>query len=575
MNTLLQYLKPHKSAMILTVAVKFFATMMDLIIPSILAKIIDDAVPKNEPRLIYLWGSVMLLCAVLSIISNILANRTAAVTSGKVTEKLRHDLFSRVSYLSAQQLDGLTQSSAVSRLTSDTYYINQFLNRTQRMGVRAPLLLIGGLIMTLTLDFRLTLVLLFTLPFISVIVYQITKRSIPIYTKQQRVLDKLIRVMQENITGVRIIKALSKTQYEQDRFDGVNMNLADTGEQARRISALSSPLTSITLNLGLTIVVVAGAYMVNQGLSTTGTIIAFLNYFTLITMAMMGITRIFIMFSRGISSAGRVAEILKLPEDLKTADGEGLSPTNQYLSFEEVSFSYNHIDNNLANINFSLAKGETMGIIGATGSGKTTLINLMLRLYDADKGKILIKGQDIKTMTAVNLRSSVGVVFQNDFIIAGTIRENISYYRDIPDEQIWQAAQDAQAAQFIRDTGEGLDYLVAQKGNNLSGGQKQRILIARALAGKPELLILDDSSSALDYRTDAALRKALNENYQNTTTVIIAQRVSSIMSADRIMVLDDGQQIGYGRHEQLLQTSPIYLDIASTQMGMEGGDLFG
>ena len=259
MNTLLQYLKPHKSAMILTVAVKFFATMMDLIIPSILAKIIDDAVPKNEPRLIYLRGSVMLLCAVLSIISNILANRTAAVTSGKVTEKLRHDLFSRVSYLSAQQLDGLTQSSAVSRLTSDTYYINQFLNRTQRMGVRAPLLLIGGLIMTLTLDFRLTLVLLFTLPFISVIVYQITKRSIPIYTKQQRVLDKLIRVMQENITGVRIIKALSKTQYEQDRFDGVNMNLADTGEQARRISALSSPLTSITLNLGLTIVVVAGA----------------------------------------------------------------------------------------------------------------------------------------------------------------------------------------------------------------------------------------------------------------------------------------------------------------------------
>ena len=575
MNTLLQYLKPHKSAMILTVAVKFFATMMDLIIPSILAKIIDDAVPKNEPRLIYLWGGVMLLCAVLSIVSNILANRTAAVTSGKVTEKLRHDLFSRVSYLSAQQLDGLTQSSAVSRLTSDTYYINQFLNRTQRMGVRAPLLLIGGLIMTLTLDFRLTLVLVFTLPFISVIVYQITKKSIPIYTKQQRVLDKLIRVMQENITGVRIIKALSKTQYEQDRFDGVNMNLADTGEQARRISALSSPLTSITLNLGLTIVVVAGAYMVNQGLSTTGTIIAFLNYFTLITMAMMGITRIFIMFSRGISSAGRVAEILKLPEDLKIADGEGLSPTDRYLSFEEVSFSYNHIDNNLANINFSLAKGETMGIIGATGSGKTTLINLMLRLYDADKGKILIKGQDIKTMAEVDLRSSVGVVFQNDFIIAGTIRENISYYRDIPDEQIWQAAQDAQAAQFILDTGEGLDYLVAQKGNNLSGGQKQRILIARALAGKPELLILDDSSSALDYRTDAALRKALKKNYQNTTTVIIAQRVSSIMGADHIMVLDDGQQIGYGRHEQLLQTSPIYQDIASTQMGMEGGDLFG
>ena len=575
MNTLLQYLKPHKSAMILTVAVKFFATMMDLIIPSILAKIIDDAVPKNEPRLIYLWGGVMLLCAVLSIISNIFANRNAAVTSGKITQQLRHDLFSRVSYLSAQQLDGLTQSSAVSRLTSDTYYINRFLNRTQRMGVRAPLLLIGGLIMTLTLDFRLTLVLVFTLPFISIIVYQITKKSIPIYTKQQKVLDKLIRVMQENISGVRIIKALSKTEYEQDRFDQVNVNLADTGQQARRISAMSSPLTSITLNLGLTIVVVAGAYMVHQGLSTTGTIIAFLNYFTLISMAMMGITRIFIMFSRGISSAGRVAEILKLPEDLKISAGENVTPTDQYLSFEGVSFSYRNIEDNLTNINFSLSRGKTMGIIGATGSGKTTLINLILRLYDADKGKILIKGQDIKTMSEDNLRSSVGVVFQNDFIIAGTVRDNISYYRSIPDEIIWQAAQDAQAAQFIIDTGDGLDYMVAQKGNNLSGGQKQRILIARALAGKPELLILDDSSSALDYQTDAELRKALKNNYQKTTTVIIAQRVSSIMGADHIMLLDDGQQIGYGRHEELLQTSPIYQDIASTQMGMEGGALFG
>ncbi|NLC33621.1 MAG: ABC transporter ATP-binding protein [Clostridiales bacterium] len=573
MNTLLQYLKPHKGAMILTVSVKFFATMMDLIIPSILAKIIDDAVPKNEPRLIYQWGAVMILCAVLSIISNIFANRNAAVTSGKITQKLRHDLFSRVSYLSAQQLDGLTQSSAVSRLTSDTYYINQFLNRTQRMGVRAPLLLIGGLIMTLTLDFRLTLVLVFTLPFISIIVYQITKKSIPIYRKQQRVLDDLIRVMQENIAGVRIIKALSKTQHEQERFDKVNVRLADTGQKARRISALSSPLTSVTLNLGLTLVILAGAYMVHQGLSTTGTIIAFLNYFTLISMAMMGITRIFIMFSRGLSSAGRVAEILQLPEDLKTIKQDHPLSTDKYLSFEEVSFSYSNIDDNLKDIHFSLARGETMGIIGATGSGKTTLINLMLRLYDANKGRIFIKGRDIKTMSTEDLRSSVGVVFQNDFIIAGTIRDNIRYYRDISDEHIWQAVQDAQAAPFIRETGEGLDYRVAQKGNNLSGGQKQRILIARALAGKPELLIFDDSSSALDYRTDAALRKALKKNYQDTTTIIIAQRVSSIMGTDHIMVLEDGRQIGYGRHEELLKSNPVYRDIASTQMGVEGGAL--
>lgn len=419
MNTLIQYLKPHQYVILLTIGVKFFATMMDLIIPFILAKIIDDAVPKNDPDLIYQWGAMMLLCAILSIISNIYANRNAAVTSGKITQKLRHDLFSKVSYLSARQLDSLTQSSAVSRLTSDTYYINRFLNRTQRMGVRAPLLLIGGLFMTLTLDARLTLVLVLTLPFISMIVYQITKKGVPLYTKQQRVLDKLVRVMQENISGVRIIKALSKTDYEQDRFDKVNIELADTGEQTGRISAYSNPLTSLTLNLGLTLVVLAGAFMVQQGLSTTGVIIAFLNYFTLISMAMMGITRIFIMFSRGISSANRVADILNLSPDLKIEESHDDILTDEALLFDQVSFSYGKIEDNLENISFSLKKGETLGIIGATGSGKTTLINLIMRLYDPDKGKIYRYGKDIKTMNTQELRSGVGTVFQNDFIIAG------------------------------------------------------------------------------------------------------------------------------------------------------------
>lgn len=574
MNTLIQYLKPHQYVILLTIGVKFFATMMDLIIPFILAKIIDDAVPKNDPDLIYKWGAVMLLCAILSIISNIFANRNAAVTSGKITQKLRHDLFSKVSYLSARQLDGLTQSSAVSRLTSDTYYINRFLNRTQRMGVRAPLLLIGGLFMTLTLDARLTLVLVLTLPFISMIVYQITKKGVPLYTKQQRVLDKLVRVMQENISGVRIIKALSKTDYEQDRFDKVNIELADTGEQAGRISAYSNPLTSLTLNLGLTLVVLAGAFMVQQGLSTTGVIIAFLNYFTLISMAMMGITRIFIMFSRGISSANRVTDILNLSPDLKIEKSHDDILTDEALLFDQVSFSYGKIEDNLENISFSLKKGETLGIIGATGSGKTTLINLIMRLYDPDKGKIYRNGKDIKTMNTQELRSGVGTVFQNDFIIAGTIRKNISFYRNIPDVRLWQAAKDAQADHFIKDTGSGLDYLIAQKGNNLSGGQKQRILISRALAGRPDLLILDDSSSALDYRTDAAFRKALKNNYQGTTTVIIAQRVSSLLGADYIMVLHDGRQLGYGTHNELLQTCSVYREIAQTQMGAEGGALF-
>ncbi len=574
MNVLLQYLKPHTGVMVWTMTVKFFAAMMDLIIPSLLARIIDQAVPSGDTRQIYFWGGLMVVCAVLAISSNVYANRTAAATSGKVTLKVRHDLFSKLSHLSMAQFDSVSLSSAISRLTSDTYYINQFLNRSQRMGVRAPILLIGGLIMTLSLDFRLTLVLVLSLPFIFLIVYLITKKSVPLYTRQQGILDNLVRVTQENISGIRIIKALSKTGYEQERFDGVNSSLADTSQRAGRISALSNPLTSLTLNIGLTLVVLAGAYLANRGLSSPGTIIAFLNYFTLISMAMMGITRIFIMLSRGISSARRVAEVLAIPQDMPVEAAEEDMADAPHIVFDRVSFGYGEKGPALENISFTLRQGETLGIIGATGSGKTTLIKLLMRLYDAGSGSIRVKGRDIKTIPARELREGMGVVFQNDFVIADTLRENIRYYRDIPDERLWQAAEDAQAAGFIRSFEGGLDYRVAQKGNNLSGGQRQRLLIARALAGQPELLILDDSSSALDYRTDAALRKALARGYKNTTAVIIAQRVSSIMNADRILVLDEGREIGFGTHRELMESCKMYKEIATTQMGAQGGELY-
>ena len=574
MNVLLQYLKPHTGVMVWTMTVKFFAAMMDLIIPSLLARIIDQAVPSGDTRQIYFWGGLMVICAVLAISSNVYANRTAAATSGKVTLKVRHDLFSKLSHLSMAQFDSVTLSSAISRLTSDTYNINQFLNRSQRMGVRAPILLIGGLIMTLSLDFRLTLVLVLSLPFIFLIVYLITKKSVPLYTRQQGILDNLVRVTQENISGIRIIKALSKTDYEQVRFDGVNRSLADTSQRAGRISALSNPLTSLTLNIGLTLVVLAGAYLANRGLSSPGAIIAFLNYFTLISMAMMGITRIFIMLSRGISSARRVAEVLAIPQDMAVEEAEEDIADAPHIVFDRVSFGYNDKGPALENISFTLRQGETLGIIGATGSGKTTLIKLLMRLYDPGSGSIRIKGRDIKTIPARELREGTGVVFQNDFVMADTLRENIRYYRDIPDERLWQAAEDAQAANFIRSFEDGLDYRVAQKGNNLSGGQRQRLLIARALAGQPELLILDDSSSALDYRTDAALRKALARGYKNTTAVIIAQRVSSIMNADKILVLDEGREIGFGTHRELMESCKMYKEIATTQMGAQGDELY-
>ena len=570
MKTLLGYLKPHAGVMTWTMLVKFLAAMVELFIPSILAKIIDEIVPTGNSGLIFVWGGVMIGCAVVALGSNVYANRMAALTSGRVTLTLRHDLFSKISCLSMAQIDHLTLSSAISRLTTDTYNINQFLNRTQRMGVRAPILLIGGLIMTLGMDVRLTLVLVATLPFISLIIYGVTVKSVPMYSKQQTVLDHLVRVMQENITGVRIIKALSKSRHEMARFDGVNGELSDVSQRAGRIVALSNPLTSLTLNLGLTLVVVVGAWLVRGGQSSTGTIIAFLNYFAIITQAMMGITRIFIMSSKGAASAARIEEVLTLTASLDTLPGTSGNPAC-HVQFDQVSFSYDHVEDNLSDISFALKPGETLGILGATGSGKTTLTNLLLRLYDADKGRILLHGRDIRTLSTKELRGRMGIAFQSDFILAASIGDNIRYYRDIPDEEIWQAAQAAQAADFITDKPGGLDYMVAAKGNNLSGGQKQRLLIARALAGKPELLILDDASSALDYHTDAALRRALHEGYEQTSSIIVAQRISSIMGVDHILVLEEGRAIGYGGHEDLMRSCPTYRQIAQTQMGAQGG----
>ena len=572
MKHVLSYLKPHTWALTRTMIVKFMGSMMDLFIPFILAIIIDDVVPQRQPHLVYLWGGGMALCAGLSVTFNIMANRMAAVTSGKVTLKLRHDLFKKLGEVSMAQFDGISLSSAVSRLTTDTYNINQFLNRTQRIGVRAPILLIGGLILTSILDARLTLVLALTLPVIALIVFVVTKKSVPLYDRQQQVLDSMVRVMQENIVGVRVIKALGKTRYEQQRFDDVNKNLAEVGRKAGSVVAASNPLSSLTLNLGLAVVVLVGAYTVNSGLSRPGSIIAFLNYFTIISGAMMGITRIFIMSSKGIASARRIEEVLQMEADQPQLPAHK-KQTPWHIAFEDVSFSYNGVEDNISNITFRLKQGQTLGIIGATGSGKTTLTNLLLRLYDVTSGTIYIDGQDIRSLDPATLSDQTGIAFQSDFIMAATIRDNVAYFRDISDEDIWQALRTAQAEEFVRATADGLLHQVESRGNNLSGGQKQRLLIARALANKPRLLILDDASSALDYRTDAALRRDLSQQHQNTTSIIIAQRVSSIKGADQILVLEDGRAIGQGTHDELMRTCDTYRDIAQVQMGARQADV--
>ena len=566
MGKLEKYLHPYWGFMLLTVLIKLTGTVTELMIPDLMETILDVLVPAGDKSGILIHGGWMLLCAAGCLVFNILANRMSAISSGKITLKIRHDLFQKLESLSARQMDELTVSSAESRLTSDTYNINQMLARIQRMGIRAPILLVGGMFMMLRMDAPLALVLICLLPIIAVVVYFVTKHSLPLYTKQQSVLDNVVRTVQENITGIRVIKALSKTAYEKKRFHTVNEQLTAIDQKAGTITAITNPTASLTLNLGLTLVVVIGAFRVNSGECEPGVIVAFLQYFTMILNAMLGITRIFVMYSKGEASARRVASVLETEEDLTIMTSEEKEESAPHIEFRNVSFSYTGVGKNIENLSFKLEHGQTLGILGPTGSGKSTIINLLLRLYDADEGQILIDGQDIRTVPYEVLRQKFGAVFQNDFVMEGTIGDNLRFFRDIDDDRLQAAAKDAQA-EFI-DAREGkMDAEVQVRGNNLSGGQKQRLLIARALAANPEILVLDDASSALDYRTDAALRRALRENYRNTTTVLIAQRISSLRHADLILVLDDGAVIGAGDHAHLMETCEEYAYLARIQMG--------
>lgn len=571
MKKLGQYIRPYVRYIILTMGIKLLGAVLELLIPYFMEIILDDVVPMGERMPIFIYGGLMLLCAAGCLTANVGANRMSAVSSGKITRKLRYDLFEKLEHLSARQMDELTVSSAESRLTSDTYNINQLLARMQRLGIRAPILLLGGVFMMLSMDPVLSLVLIFMLPFIGIIVYAVTKKSVPLYKEEQTVLDRVVRVLQENITGVRVIKALSKTDYEKERFHKVNSELTRIDQKAGMITAVTNPSTSLILNLGLTLVVLVGAFRVNSGNSQSGVIIAFLQYFVMILNAMLGITRIFVMWSKGEASAHRVADVLAMPKDLVRIDEEAAPVARQtapaHIEFRDVSFSYTGIGANLDHLSFRLMRGESLGILGETGSGKSTVLNLLLRFYDPGEGTVLIDGRDIKCFSPEELRSKFGVVFQNDFVMEGTIEDNIRFFRSIGETDILAAAQDAQAAEFIAAREEGLKASVVVRGNNLSGGQKQRLLIARALASRPEILLLDDASSALDYRTDALLRKALHKNYSNTTTILIAQRVSSIRNCTHILVLSDGRPIGYGSHEELMASCDEYRTIALSQMG--------
>ena len=567
----MKYLKPFGISLLIGFMIKVTGTLAELALPYILSHMLDVVVPANAAKgnvtPVFVWGGVMLLCAVAALVLNIIANRMAARVAKNAAQQVRHDLFAKTMHLSPKQTDTFGIPELETRLTSDTYNIHHFLGMIQRIGVRAPILLIGGITMSYFLDWRMATVMVCLLPFIGLSVFFISRRGVPLYSASQKAGDDMVRVVREDIGGIRVIKALSKKEYERARFDRVNRALVKNEKKAALTMALTNPLITILLNAGLVAVVLVGAFLVNADLSKQGRIISFIQYFTLISNAMIVINRIFIMTTKCLASANRIETVMSADEEMAPDESCLPLPTQDHIVFENVSFSYNGEINDLEDISFSLSRGATLGIIGATGSGKSTLLRLLLRNYDAQKGNIYVGGKNIRAMRHEELCAHFGTAMQNDFLYADTVRENVCFGREITDADLALALRVAQAEEFVRAFPEGVEHELTSKGTNVSGGQRQRLLIARALAGKPEILILDDASSALDYKTDAALRRDLRTHFSDTTTVVVAQRVSSVMHADLILVLDEGRVIGKGNHEQLLASCPVYREIRDSQMG--------
>ncbi|MBQ1263061.1 MAG: ABC transporter ATP-binding protein [Oscillospiraceae bacterium] len=567
MKWVFKFLKPLSKRITAGITIKVIGTIAELIIPFLLSYILDHVIQQNEMGKILIFGVYMAICAVVASLGNIIANRMAAKTTMYFATRMRKELFSKTLYLSARSTDAFTIPSLESRITSDTYNVQNFVGMMQRLGIRAPILLLGGTIITMAMDRKLALVMIATLPLIFAVVYGVSRLGVPLYTKVQSSVDSMVRVVREDAQGIRVIKALSKVPFENARYDKANLALKKSETKAATIMGVVNPVMTLLMNSGIVAVIAVSAYFVAKGTSSAATVIAFMQYFTLISMAMMSLSRMFVMYTKCAASAKRISMVLNQQSELKTLDDDGKGDDSYHISFEKVCFSYLGKTNNLSDISFSLKKGQTLGIIGATGSGKSTILRLLMRFYDAGSGTIRINGRDVRSYSQDELTSMFGVVFQNDFIYADTIEENIRFGRDISAEDIVSAAKTAQAHDFITSFADGYSHAVTTGGTNLSGGQRQRLLISRAIAGRPEILVLDDSSSALDYKTDANLRNALSSALPNSTVITVAQRVSSVKNCDLILVIENGAIIGKGKHEELMESCKEYKEISDSQMG--------
>ena len=584
MKLIFRCMGEYAGAVWAAITLKLMSALMELMLPYILEWIIDDVVPTENLTRVLLWGGLMFVCALLCWLFNICANYKSITNAHHISYDLRQALFQKTICLSGPQFDALGLPSLISRMTSDSYHVQSAVQQLQGLCIRSPMILLGGVAMMLMMDWKLASILLVSLPVLIGVTIFVSYLGIPMYRRVQQRLDTVVRIMRENITGIRVVKALSKTEYEKKRFDSANREMTESDIRASLVMAIPGPFMRLCLNIGLTLVVLLGSRRVNAGTMEPGVILAFLTYFNMIAMGVMGLNRIFLTISKASASANRINEVLQTPTDQRVLPmgEERTCPEDAFIRFDHVTFNYDAEDGEKGNfagakrekaledISFSLRRGESLGIIGPTGCGKTTIVNLLMRFYDPESGTVSVDGRDVRTYRKDELRRKFGVVFQNDMIFQDTLRENVNFGRGLPEQALRKALNASQAEEYVDSLAGGMDHMIDIKGANLSGGQRQRLLVARALAGNPEILVLDDSSSALDYRTDAAMRQAIREQYSDSTTILIAQRVSSVMHMTHILVMENGRCIGYGSHNVLLETCPAYREIYETQMGSMG-----
>ena len=586
MKKLLIYLRDYKKESVLGPLFKLLEASFELIVPLVVASMIDVGIANHDRGYILRMCLIMAALGLIGLICAVTAQYFAAKAAVGFATKLRHGLFSHIQSLSFSQMDKEGTSTLITRMTSDINQVQSGVNLVLRLFLRSPFIVFGAMIMAFTVDVRAALIFVVVIPILSVIVFGIMLISIPMFKKVQGGLDKVLGITRENLTGVRVIRAFGEEEHEILKFDEETDRLKHLQEMAGRISALMNPLTYVVINGGLIVLIYTGALQVEAGILTQGQVVALVNYMSQILVELVKLANLIITVTKAFACGNRIQNIFEIPAGMETsatstntssleAQSGSSSPETEKgtVEFDHVSLRYYEGgEQALTDIHFKAKKGATIGVIGGTGSGKSSLVNLIPRFYDVEKGSVKVDGRDVREYPLTQLRDKIGVVMQKAVLFKGTIRENLLWGNEnASDEDLWEAIKAAQAEEFVLQKRDKLDEMIEQEGRNLSGGQKQRLSIARALVKKPEILILDDSSSALDYATDAALRKSIKDLPGEITVFIVSQRASSMLHADTIIVLDDGNVAGMGTHEELLKGCEVYQEIYYSQFERKEG----